>query len=63
VSVSPSVKIAIWLTAAPLIAMVLGVIASDEMAIPAGEIRIGALAAAGFIVVAVACGSLLKRRT
>ena len=55
-------KIGIMLIAAPAVAMLLGTIASDGMAIPDGEIRIGALSAAGLIFAAVACGSLIRRR-
>ena len=56
------VKIGIMLIAAPAVAMLLGTIASDGMAIPDGEIQIGALSAAGLIFAAVARGSLIRRR-
>jgi hypothetical protein len=43
-------------------ALSLGTIAADGMAISNAEIRAGALCTAGFILVVVGCGSLLKRR-
>lgn len=52
-------KIATWLIAAPFVALSLGTIAADGMAISNAEICAGA---AGFILAAVGCVSLLKRR-
>jgi asparagine N-glycosylation enzyme membrane subunit Stt3 len=50
---SPSVKIALGLIAAPPMAMLLGIFASDVLAISDDDIRDGALAAAGFFVAVV----------
>jgi hypothetical protein len=50
---SPSVKIALGLIAAPPMAMFLGIFASHVLAISDDEIRDGALAAAGFVVAAM----------
>jgi hypothetical protein len=50
------------LIAAPFVALSLGTIAADGMAISNVEIRAGALCTAGFILAAVGCVSLLKRR-
>jgi len=54
-------KIATWLIAAPFVALSLGTIAAEGMAISNVEIRAGALCT-GFILAAVGCVSLLKRR-
>jgi hypothetical protein len=59
---TPAAKIATWLIAAPFVALSLGTIAADGMAISNVEIRAGALCTAGFILAAVGCVSLLKRR-
>lgn len=48
--------------AAPFVALSLGTIAADGMAISNVEIRAGALCTAGFILAAVGCVSLLKRQ-
>jgi hypothetical protein len=60
--VRPAAKIATWLIAAPIVALSLGTIAAGGMAISKVEIRGGALCTAGFILAAVGCVSLLKRR-
>jgi hypothetical protein len=60
--VRPAAKIATWLMAAPFVALSLGTIAADGMAISNVEIRAGALCTAGFILAAVGCVSLLKRQ-
>jgi hypothetical protein len=60
--VRPAAKIATWLIAAPFVALSLGTIAADGMAISNVEIRAGALCTADFILAAVGCVSLLKRR-
>jgi hypothetical protein len=46
-------------TKAPAVALTLGTIAADGMAIPSDEILTGALCIAGFIFAAVVCVSLL----
>jgi hypothetical protein len=58
-AVRPAAKIATWLIAAPFMALTLGTIAADGMAIPNDEILTGALCIAGFIFAAVGCVSLL----
>jgi len=59
ITVRPAAKILTWLIAAPFMALILGTIAADGMAIPNHEIRTGALCIAGFIFAAVGCVSLL----
>jgi hypothetical protein len=48
------------LTAAVATALLLGLIARDDVGMSADMIRTDALAAAGLIFAAVACGSVLK---
>ena len=50
------------LTAAAATALLLGLIARDDVGMSADMIRIDALSAAGIIFAAVASGSLLKRK-
>ena len=49
------------LVTAVLAAVLLGSIAHNELGITSDTIRTDALTSAGFICVAVACGTLLKR--
>jgi hypothetical protein len=42
-------------------ALVLGVVAHDDMGVPLNMIRADALGGAGFILFAIACTSLVKR--
>jgi hypothetical protein len=50
------------LTAAAATALLLGLIAHDDMGVPINVIRVDALSAAGFIFAAVSFGTLLGRR-
>ena len=50
------------LLAAIATALVLGVVAHDDMGLPLNMIRADALSVAGFILFAVVCTSLVKRR-
>jgi len=50
------------MTAAAATARLLGLIARDDLGIPAGMIRTDALSAAGLIFAAVSFGTLLRRR-
>ena len=56
------VDVMLGLTAAVATALLLGLIAHDDMGMPIDVIRVDALGAAGFIFVAVSFGTLLGRR-
>ena len=56
------VDVMLGLTAAAATALLLGLIAHDDMGMPIDVIRVDALRAAGFIFVAVSFGTLLGRR-
>jgi hypothetical protein len=51
----------VGLLAAVATALVLGVVAHDDMGVPLNMIRADALSGAGFILFAIACTSLVKR--
>jgi hypothetical protein len=52
----------LYFTAAAATALLLGLIARDDIGMPADMVRTDALSAAGFIFAAVSCGTLLKWR-
>ena len=52
----------IALATAAMAAMMTGSVAHDQFGIPLDTIRMDALAAAGVIFAAIACGSLLARK-
>ena len=52
----------IAMATAAMAAMLTGSVAHDEFGIPLDAIRMDALRGAGFIFVAIACGSLLRRK-
>jgi hypothetical protein len=56
------IDVMLGLTAAVATALLLGLIAHDDMGMPIDAIRIDALSAAGFIFAAVSFGTLLGRR-
>jgi hypothetical protein len=51
----------VGLLAAVATALVLGVVAHDDMGVPLNMIRADALSGAGFILFAIACTSMVKR--
>ena len=57
-----TVDMILGLTAALATALLLGLIARDDVGMSADMIRTDALSAAGIILVAIASGSLLKRK-
>jgi hypothetical protein len=56
------VDVMLGLTAAAATALLLGLIAHDDMGMPIDVIRVDALRAAGFIFVAISFGTLLGRQ-
>ena len=56
------VDVMLGLTAAAATALLLGLIAHDDMGMPIDAIRVDALSAAGFVFAAVSFGTLLGRR-
>jgi hypothetical protein len=52
----------LYLTAAAATALLLGLVARDDVGMPAEMVRTEALSAAGLLFAAVAGGSLLKRK-
>jgi hypothetical protein len=57
-----SVDVFLGLTAAVATALLLGLIARDDIGMSADMIRTDALSAAGIVLVAIASGSLLRRK-